>query len=96
MKISPLVGAEMEEGMIMLNQFILEGKIKRWADYGECEDDDESLVITYVVDDLGYANHLDINPDMLPVYSAYIGHDVRIVGKLAGDTLVVEHLEALG
>jgi hypothetical protein len=88
--------------MNKLNQFIMEGKLSKWADYCEknpaidCYDDtDESLVIEYECKGFGYAAYLDISEDMLPKYKAFTGHEVRIVGKLAGDTLIVEHLEVL-
>jgi hypothetical protein len=88
--------------MIMLNQFILEGKLLKYVDFCQkmavefYDDTDKSLVIEYDCNEEAYTAYLSIKEDMLPKYTALAGKLVRVVGKLAGDTLVVEHLEALG
>ena len=75
--------------MNMLNQIIVEGKLELYDEGWE----DERLIVSYLMGDSRYATKLDVNSKLLPKYMKLIGRMVRIVGKLAGDEIVVEHVD---
>jgi hypothetical protein len=75
--------------MNTLNQIFVEGKLEQIEDGW----DQETLIVSYLIGDYGYATKLDVSSKLLPKYIKLIGKTVRIVGKLAGDEIVVEHVE---
>ena len=77
--------------MNTLNQIIIEGKLELY-DEGW---DEEMLIVSYLIGDYRYATKLDVSSKLLPKYMKLIGRTVRIVGKLAGDEIVVEHVDTI-
>lgn len=83
--------------MNILNQVIIEGTLKLYEEGWE----DEQLIVSYFIEgygligDYGYATKLDVSSKLLPKYMKLIGRKVRIVGKLAGNEIVVEHVDTI-
>lgn len=78
--------------MANLNQVIVEGKLELYDPTGL---DNETLIVSYLIGDYGYATKLCVSSRNLPKYIELIGKTVRIVGKLAGDELLVEHVDVI-
>lgn len=77
--------------MNTVNQVIIEGKLERIEDGW----DEEGLIVSYLMGDYGYATILDVSSKLMPKYTELIGRKVRIVGKLAGDEIVVEYVDTI-
>ena len=77
--------------MNTLNQIIIEGKLELYDEGWE----DEQLIVSYLMGDSRYATKLDVSSKLLPKYMKLVGRTVRIVGKLAGDEIVVEHVDTV-
>lgn len=81
--------------MDKLNQFIMEGKLEIIAD--PVSEENDCLVLSYYIKNYGsgvnecYSTIIS-NADR---YVQYKEKNVRIVGKLFGNELFVEHLEVL-
>ena len=77
--------------MNTLNQIIIEGKLELYDEGWE----EEQLIVSYLMGGYGYATKLDVSSKLLPKYMKLINRMVRIVGKLAGDEIVVEHVDTI-
>ena len=77
--------------MNILNQIIIEGKLELYDEGWE----EEQLIVSYFMGSYGYTTKLDVSSKLMPKYMKLINRMVRIVGKLAGDEIVVEHVDTV-
>ena len=77
--------------MNTLNQVVVEGTLDKIKDGW----DEETLIVSYLIGDYGYATKLDMSRSLEEKIIPFVGKNVRIVGKLAGDEIVVEHVDTL-
>lgn len=77
--------------MNTLNQIVIEGKLELYDEEWE----EEQLIVSYLMGDSRYATKLDVSSKLIPKYMKLINRMVRIVGKLAGDEIVVEHVDTV-